>query len=109
MRLVLMNSAMMPSEGTYVARKITEEEAKEVVLEHFTRPIESFVGYAETASYMAETLGVGVPVNRGQAELEDEDVILVCKLAYRIQDPAQKGNLKPESKDYEWWVIHYWE
>jgi len=109
MRLVLMNSTMMPCEGFYRAKKISENEARLVVLDHFTRPIESFVGYPETASYMAEVLGVGVPVNRSQAELEDEDVILVCKLAYRIQDPAQKGNLKPESKDYEWWVIHYWE
>ena len=72
--VVLMNSTVMPCEGFYWTKKITEEEAKDIMLDYFTQPIESYVGYPETASYMAEVLGVGVPVNREQAVLEDGDV-----------------------------------
>ena len=75
------------------------------MLDYFTQPIESYVGYPETASYMAKILGVGVPVNREQAVLEDGDVVLVCKLAHRVQDPTTKGKFTPDQ--YEWWVVYY--
>lgn len=106
-RLILMNATIMPAEGAYKAQKISEEAAKELASEYVPEQIESFIGYPETASYMAEVLGVGVTVNRGQAELRDGDVILVCKLTYRVQDPSQKGKLQPSKEDYEWWVVHY--
>lgn len=107
MRLILMNSTVMPCEGTYRAKRITEQEAKDVALTLFPFPVESYIGYPETADYVAKVLGIGVPVNRGQAELKNGDVVLVCKLKYRVRDPSQKGKLQPEEKDYEWWVVHY--
>jgi hypothetical protein len=46
------------------------------------------------------------PLNRGETVLADGDEILVCKLRYRLKNPADKG--KEVSKDdFEWWHVIY--
>jgi len=102
----LMNSAMMPVPGTYTARKISPEEAREIV-KRYGEKVESFVGYPETARYMSIVLGVDVPVNRAETTLESGDEIIVCKLKYRLKNPAEKGNFVPSDDDYEWWHVMY--
>jgi hypothetical protein len=104
--LKLMNSAMMPVPGTYVARKITVDEARAIV-QKFHGKFESYIGYPDTAKYMSEVLGVDVPVNRSETSLADRDEILVCKLRYRVKDPGAKGTFTPNADDYEWWHVIY--
>lgn len=102
----LLNSAMMPQEGIYKAQKITPEQARRV-FEHFSKSgWVSYVGYPQTAEYMSKVLGVEVPVNRAQATLDNDDIILVCKLKYRLSNPADKGAEVPENA-FEWWVVEY--
>lgn len=102
----LMNSAMMPTIGTYHARKVTAEEAA-AILKQNNYVFKSYVGYPDTAAYMTRVLGVEVPVSREQTELVAGDIMLVCKLKYRVQNPTQKGSLVPTSDDYEWWIVEY--
>lgn len=104
--IVLMNSAMMPVPGTYRARKATVEEVRELLQKHnFT--FRSYVGYPDTAAYMTRTLGVEVPVCRDQTTLEAGDIMVVCKLKYRLQNPSSKGTFVPSEEDYEWWIVEY--
>ena len=100
----LMNSAMMPAEGVYKLKKITPEEAKEVASK---ATVESYVGYPDTAKYMSEKLGIEVPVNRSEAILEDGDVMIICKLKYRVQNPQEKGKFTPNDDDFEWYICYY--
>jgi len=104
--LVLMNSTMCPQEGTYKVKRITEEEAKRVFNAFKAKGWESYVGYESTAKYMEKVLGEYIPVNRDVAKLEPKDVILVCKLGYRV-NPADKKNSNPNEQDFEWWLMQY--
>ena len=104
--LKLMNSAMMPAPGVYVAKKITPEQAKEIIDRH-NGIFESYIGYPDTARYMSQILGIDVPVNRGETVLADEDEILVCKLKYRVAKPSDKGKFTPSDEDYEWFWVKY--
>lgn len=104
--LKLMNSAMMPVPGNYIARRITPDEAKKIFFEHASSGWQSYVGYAQTAQVMSSVLGVDIPVNRGETLFENGDIAIVCKLAYRVSDPANKGAEVPEDA-FEWWYIEY--
>jgi hypothetical protein len=104
--LKLMNSAMMPVPGVYRVQKISPEQAREILKKH-NNTFESYIGYEDTARFMSQILGVDVPVNRAETVLTDGDEILVCKLRYRLKNPADKGNFTPSDDDYEWFWVKY--
>ncbi len=105
-RLVLMNSSMMPLEGTYRIRKITVEEARKLASE--CDKIESYIGYPRTAMYIARVLRINVVINRASVHsLSEEDTILVCRLKYRVMSPEEKRNFIPKDEDYEWYLVKY--
>lgn len=105
-RLILMNSAVITKSGTYVAREITPDEARDIVRKSQGLEIISYVGYEQTAEYMSKTLGIDVPLNRGQVDLQKGDIMLVCKLKYRVANPATKGAPVSED-DFEWMEVMY--
>lgn len=106
-RVVLMNSAVITKSGTYVAREITPDEAREMVRKsQELGEIISYVGYEQTAEYMSKTLGIDVPLNRGQVDLQKGDIMIVCKLKYRVANPATKGAPVNE-EDFEWMEVMY--
>lgn len=102
----LMNSAMMPQEGTYLCTKISEQSFARWIRTH---PFESFVGYEATAKHIEAISGVQVPVNRGETTLAPDDVMLVCRLNFRLADPKKKAdrNYAPEREDYEYFYVEY--
>lgn len=104
--LKLMNSAMMPQEGVYIAKKISVDDAREIFRRHCA-VFESYIGYPETAQFLSEIFGVSVPVSRAETKLEDGDEIIVCKLKYRLSDPNQKGRIAPTRDDFEFWYVQY--
>jgi hypothetical protein len=88
----LMNSAMMPAEGTYTLRRLepiiwacrlraADEQGQ----------LRSYIGYQQTADYIRDLSGIEIPVSREQTTLVDGDELLIVKLAYRVADPALKG------------------
>jgi hypothetical protein len=93
----LMNAAMMPQPGTYRAEALSQEEFVEAL--RAAPGFVSYVGYPQTAEWIQQIAGVIVPVSREQTVLEDGDVLLVCKLAYRV-DPRRKGDWQQEDWEY---------
>lgn len=70
------------------------------------KEFKSYIGYPQTAEYMSKVLGVNVEVNREEMQLKDGDMMLVCKLKYRVKDPTTKGQEVSED-DFEWYLVSY--
>ena len=100
----LMNSAMMPAEGTYQLWRVARED---FVNRLQSRPFESYIGYPETANFLESVSGMRISVSREQTTLVDGDTLLIVKLKYRLQNPAQKKDWKPSAEDYEFFVCGY--
>jgi len=108
MEVVLLNSSMMPSEGLYILRRVSREFFAELIADaHRRGKLQSYVGYAETAQHIERIARVPIPVNRASTQLPDQALIAICKLKYRVSDPATKGRLQPGDEDYEYFVATY--
>jgi len=108
MEVVLLNSSMMPSEGLYILRRVSREFFAELIADaHRRGNLRSYIGYPETAQHIEQISGVPIPVNRAATQLPDQALIAVCKLKYRVSDPATKGRLQPGDEDYEYFVATY--
>lgn len=106
----LMNSAMMPQHGVYVAREMDEFAFVHTLQEaHKAGALESFIGYEATAKHIEAISGVPVSVSRAAAVLDRCDSILVCKLAYRVSDPGTKADRSrvPGASDYVYMLVTY--
>jgi hypothetical protein len=105
---ILLNSAMMPDEGLYILRRVSREFFAELVADaHRQNKLQSYIGYPETAQHIERISGVPIPVNRAATQLPDQALIAVCKLKYRVADPAAKGRLQPSEEDYEYFIVTY--
>jgi len=108
MTTVLLNSAMMPDEGVYILGRISRDDFGRLVADAYQRgDLRSYVGYPETARHIERVSGVPISVNRSATELPDQALLLICKLAYRLADPATKGKLQPGDEDYEYFAAAY--
>lgn len=107
MAVYLMNSAVLTSEGVYKYHKVSPEEARKELEKSLSTGEEliSAIGYPETAHYMTKVLGVKVEVSRLPVKMKEGDIAIICKLAYRPQDPSKKGSLNPSANDYEWGIL----
>jgi hypothetical protein len=90
----ILNSAVITSPGIYAYRLVSPDEARAWAQ---AGPFISTIGYAETAAFAAELLGVPVPTNRTTVRMEPDDEALVVRIVLppgssRI-DPADKGRL----------------
>jgi len=103
--IYLMNSAMMPQEGKYEMRRIGLMEFIEMVQNN---PFKSYIGYPTTAAFIKKVTGREIPINREKtAPLKRGDILLVCKLKYRLKDPRMKGKLEPGIQDFEFFEVKY--
>jgi len=108
MTTILLNSAMMPDEGIYILRRVSREFFAELVADaHRRGNLQSYIGYSETAQHVQSISGVPIQVNRAATQLPDQALIAVCKLKYRVSDPAMKGQLQPNEDDYEYYVATF--
>lgn len=107
----LVNAAMMPTPGLrYAPAVITQDEfVRRLQIAHADGRLDSYIGYPATAEHIERISGVPIPINRVQAIVEAGDTLLVCKLTYRVADPAGKrdprvqAEIRPE--DYEYWIV----
>jgi len=108
--LNLMNSAMMPDEGTYTLRKITPANAISM-LQSAGKAWKSFIGYANTAAYLKKILGVEIPLSRDETHFRDGDTALICKLKYRPTDVKMKatalGQAEVKDEDFELYEVKF--
>jgi hypothetical protein len=108
MATFLLNSAMMPAEGTYVLKRISRDEFARLVADAYRRgDLQSYVGYPETAQHIERISGIPIEVSRATTQLTDRATILICKLAYRVSNPGDKGKFQPKDEDYEYFVAKY--
>lgn len=103
--IILMNSAMMPAVGTYKISEIPAERFFDLVRN--AREMRSYIGYQATADFISRHTGRRIGVNREMTVLGRYEMILVCKLKYRLQDPGAKKDLKPSDDDYEFFLVEY--
>lgn len=104
-KIKLLNSAMMPQPGTYcMTVAIPPRGIKTFIGDN---DFDSYIGYEETAAYLASIIGRPVPVSRAATTLEDGDVMIICRPKYRVADPATKGKFTPGPDDYELFICWY--
>ena len=109
-RIILLNSSVMPEEGVYMNKRITQDEYKkelETALNDETEII-SYIGYFNTLEFlnnMSENFNFSC--NRTETKLEDGDELLIIKLKFRIPDPTTKGKFVPNEVDYEYFKCKF--
>lgn len=90
--VILLNSAVMPTEGVYTLKRISEATFRTVLREAAaTKNFQSYIGYPETARLIEQLTGIEVEVSREQATLVSGDTILIVKLRQRVAHPTDKG------------------
>jgi len=97
----LLNSAMMPAEGTYRLRRCSIAAFAELLQQDFV----SYIGYPQTADFVARVIGRECPVNRQQTTLEDGDVLAIIRLKYRPDAPTKGAQVNED--DFEFFVADY--
>lgn len=91
----LLNSAVITAPGDYRYEIATPEVARAWFN---AGPVQSTIGYEQTAEALSQVLGSPVEVNRATIQMEPGDTALVFRLVFppgtpRI-DPADKGRLQ---------------
>ena len=106
--LLLLNSAMMPTEGVYSLKQISESKFQEL-LQHAatTGNFRSYIGYPETARLLEQLTDIEIEVSREQAELAIGDVMLIVKLRHRIQNLSDISTYQPSLDDLDFFICHW--
>lgn len=95
----LLNSAVITSPGRYEYWLCDIEAARAW---YGAGPVESTIGYQETADALSALLGQPIVVNRRMVKMAPGDEALVFRLTIRLSDPAVKGRID----DPEWILQH---
>lgn len=100
--ILLLNSAVMPNEGKYTLKQITEtaftEELQDAAA---SNNFKSYIGYPQTAQLIEQITGIEVEVSREQATLTPGDTMLIVKLRQRVANPVYKETLQLSVDDFE--------
>lgn len=108
MTVHLLNSAMMPQQGTYQCEQTSRETFAHLVrTAHDNGSLKSYIGYQETAKLIEHLAGVPIQVSRVKTVLQRGDVMLVARLMYRLANPANKENHKPTAENFEFFKVTY--
>ncbi len=100
--ILLLNSAVMPNEGVYTLKRISEARfTKEIQESAETGNFKSYIGYPQTAQLIEQITGIAVEMSRAQATLNPGDVMLIIKLRQRVANPADKETLQLSIDDFE--------
>lgn len=102
--ILLLNAAVMPAEGHYTLKQISQSEFRTLLQDAAeTNNFQSYIGYPETARLLEELTDVDIEVSREQATLTVGDVMLIVKLRHRVADPSTKTTLAPSIDDFEFY------
>ena len=100
--ILLLNAAVMPNEGVYTLKQITETTfTKKLWDAAASGNFRSYIGYPETARLIEQITGIKVEVSREQASLTQGDIMLIVKLRQRVANPADKETLQLSVDDFE--------
>ena len=102
--ILLLNSAVMPNEGVYTLKQISEATFQKLLQEAAaTDNFKSYIGYPQTAQLIEQITGIAVEVSREQASLTPGDIMLIVKLRHRVANPADKETLQLSIDDFEFY------
>lgn len=100
----LLNSAVMIRQGSYRIRAITQSE--------FVRILQSsewisYIGYPNMSDFISQLIGKPVPVSRASTVIDDGDVLLICRIAYRLTDRTAFQHDRLTTRDVEFLIARY--
>lgn len=113
MRVHLLNSAMMPSPGTYHLIKIDKNIFKMLLEKYYSEgKLQSFIGYEQNLKLIAKWGNIRLASNRDEIRnLQSGDVLLIMKLKYRLKDTNNKAIKEFQQKltedDFEFYHANY--
>lgn len=105
MVLYVVNAQITPfsdQEATFHERKITIEEAKELVKNNV---VVSAIGHETTARVLSQLLGVTIPTNRQQVFMEVRDKILAFVVRSRLPEGKILNEKELEEIGYQFILI----
>ena len=106
MRLILLNSAIMPVEGVYELHEIGFHAFCETI-KQYKDNIMSYIGYPQNVELIKRWTGVDVGLNREAITgFKEDDIILVMRLIYRVKNPSDKGKIVNED-DFKFYLVKY--
>ena len=102
--IVLLNAAVMPTEGHYTLKRISQLEFRTLLQDAAASDnFRSYIGYPETALLIEQLTTVEIAVSREQATLDIGDVMLIVRLRHRVADPSTKMTFEPSINDFEFY------
>lgn len=102
--VLLLNAAVMPTEGVYTLKRISEATFRTILREAAAaKNFQSYIGYPETARLIEQLTGIKIEVSREQAELVPGDSMLIVKLRHRVADPVSKETPELSMDDFEFY------
>jgi len=113
MKAYLMNSAMMPQQGHYDLAEVgLETFAEYVILAHRAGKLENHVGYEQNLKLINEWTGIELEPDRSEVgQMEENDVLLIMKLKYRVQDTKLKADKNFQNSvtanDFQFFIAQY--
>lgn len=108
MMIRLLNAAVMPRPGRYVMTALTADQFRDRLLDAVqSGRVVSYIGYDATADVIQDLTGWRPPISRESTELADGDEMLVCRLKYRVANPAMKKHQSPTVGDMEFFSVIY--
>ena len=100
--ILLLNAAVMPTEGVYTLKRISKSEFQELLREAAAaKNLQSYIGYPETARLIEQLTGIEIEVSREQATVVPGDTLLIVKLRQRVANPADKDIPQRSIGDFE--------
>ena len=104
--IILMNSAMMPHEGIYIMKKITDQEFFNKIKETPIEQIQSLIGWPENLRLIYNKTNVQIPISREDTVITSQDQVYVMKLKYR---PENKNKKFTRIEDFDFFRVQFQE
>ena len=112
MKLALLNTTIMTTDGTYTVETVSLDRAKYLINAYLysdddvqPRGLDSAIGHESTAAIMSQLLGVNVPMNRQQFVQQIGQAALVFKLKGRPPEGSILTIEEIEAVGYEFKVM----
>lgn len=112
MKIYVMNSAMMPEDGTYTRKRITTQDFSNIL--HQADEIKSSVSYPDVVDVIENFSGIRVSLagyNGIKKEItvleENNCTILVAKLNFRLRSELKGIFSTKDVNSYEFFLVNF--
>jgi hypothetical protein len=109
-RTILMNSAMMPTEGLYSCQRINEADFARMICEAAADcRLMNNIGYLENLVYIEKLTGISLVENRAPTFLCPGDRILAMRTKYVEKTEQRRKSRRVGPREWEYFVIDFSE